>query len=62
MPIREYECETCGKVFEVLERTAGSPKAQNCPACGGNKVQQRLSTFASQVSADGGCGTSSGGG
>ena len=20
MPIREYECEACGKVFEVLER------------------------------------------
>ncbi len=62
MPIREYECETCGKVFEVLERKPTSPKAQACPACGGEKVQQRLSTFAGQVGSSGGCGTSSGGG
>ena len=33
MPIYEYECPKCGKVFEEWGRAAESHKHENCPAC-----------------------------
>ena len=34
MPIYEYECNTCEKVFEVFQRITEEPLAQ-CKSCGG---------------------------
>lgn len=43
MPIYEYECEKCGKEFELLVR--GDTKAV-CPGCGSEKLRKRFSAFA----------------
>lgn len=34
MPIYEYECTSCDKVFEVRQRISDEP-LRNCPDCGG---------------------------
>lgn len=62
MPIREYECTSCHKVFEVLERSPKPAKKPVCPACQGTKVKQRFSTFAGQTSGGAACGPAPGGG
>ena len=33
MPIYEYECPKCGKVFEEWGKAAESHKQESCPAC-----------------------------
>lgn len=45
MPIYEYECGTCTKVFEVIQKFSDAP-LEKCPTCGGpvNKVIS-LSSF-----------------
>ena len=62
VPIREYECMKCHKVFEVLERSPKPAKAPECPECHGTKVTQRFSTFAGQGLGAVGCGPAPGGG
>lgn len=34
MPIYEYECPKCGKVFEEWGKAAESHRQEPCPACG----------------------------
>ena len=34
MPIYEYRCRTCGKVFEEWVKTFDSPQLEPCPDCG----------------------------
>lgn len=34
MPIYEYECPRCGKIFEKWGRAADSHKEEPCPLCG----------------------------
>ena len=34
MPIYEYECQECGKVFEKLQ-SFSDPLEDTCPDCGG---------------------------
>ena len=41
MPIYEYECTSCDKVFEVRQRISDEP-LQNCPDCRG-KVKKIVS-------------------
>jgi putative FmdB family regulatory protein len=45
MPLYEYDCLKCGGRFEVLVR---GPQAQAtvCPACGHDKIERVLSSFA----------------
>ena len=45
MPIFEYACSHCGHVFEklVLTRNQDLPE---CPKCGGKRVEQKFSAFA----------------
>ncbi len=47
MPLFDYRCESCAREFEVLIRPAshGDP-APSCPACGSDKLERLLSTFA----------------
>ena len=46
MPIFEYVCGKCGKVFEKLI-LGKSQEALACPACGAEQVEQKFSTFSS---------------
>jgi putative FmdB family regulatory protein len=43
MPIYEYDCQDCGKQFEVWIRTTGDRTALACEACGSAKVRRRFS-------------------
>jgi len=53
MPLYEYQCRWCGKVFEMLRRMKDADDDLECPDCHSNKVERQFSTFAA-----GGCGTS----
>ena len=41
MPIYEYHCKSCDKVFEYL--VMGSGDAPDCPACSGKDVARQMS-------------------
>jgi putative FmdB family regulatory protein len=47
MPVYEYQCESCGKKFDIIatlaEKEAGL--APVCPKCGGKRVRQVFSRF-----------------
>lgn len=53
MPVYEYECEECKKVFEELRRMSDAEPAP-CPACGSIKTKRRISLFSGGKAA-GGC-------
>lgn len=42
MPIYEYECEGCERIFEVIQRFS-DPLVETCEICGGT-VRRRIST------------------
>lgn len=63
MPLYEYRCQHCRRVFEVLQRMGQSGSGLSCPACGSPAIERALSTFAcsttggAEASAPaGGCG------
>ncbi|MBL7191434.1 zinc ribbon domain-containing protein [bacterium] len=45
MPIYEYICRDCGSEFEEL--TLSAEEKPDCPACGSDSVDKKLSAFAS---------------
>ena len=47
MPIFEFECLACGAIFEKLVKKAATDEQFVCPECGSQKVDQKISTFAS---------------
>jgi putative FmdB family regulatory protein len=50
MPIFEYACQKCGKVFEkLILGKAGVELA--CPSCGSKRVEQQISAFATTTAA-----------
>jgi putative FmdB family regulatory protein len=51
MPIYEYQCQSCGKRTEVLQRMDEAPLAA-CPECGG-EVKKLLSAPAFQFKGSG---------
>lgn len=44
MPLYEYRCGDCGRLFERLVRTWN--EAVECPACASERVEKQVSTFA----------------
>ncbi|MDP9330011.1 MAG: zinc ribbon domain-containing protein [Actinomycetota bacterium] len=62
MPLYEYECSSCGSLFE--QRRSIGDDAPGCPACSSDHVRRRISMFAAATSggtrssapAGGGCG------
>ncbi|HVP57303.1 MAG TPA: zinc ribbon domain-containing protein [bacterium] len=45
LPIFEYECAKCRKVFEVLS-AGGASKRLKCPRCSSTRVKRLFSGFA----------------
>ena len=43
MPIYEYRCLECKKVFEVLSTSSNDHQEIKCAKCGGTKVQKTIS-------------------
>ena len=70
MPVYEYECSGCEKVFEVQQRLSEKPLS-TCPTCGG-EVRKLISMSSFQLkgggwysdgySSSGACGTKTDGG
>jgi len=51
MPLYEYQCESCGRRFEALQRL-DEPPLESCAECGG-KVRKLLSAPAFQFKGSG---------
>ncbi|MBB6217246.1 putative FmdB family regulatory protein [Anaerosolibacter carboniphilus] len=45
MPVFEYKCEECEKIFDVLVKTSDRDQGQKCPHCQSEKVKKLFSTF-----------------
>lgn len=62
MPMYEYRCQECGKLYEQLRRMSEADTNLECPHCGGKNVERQVSAcsfsgFASSGSSSGGgCG------
>ncbi len=56
MPLYEYRCEECGKIFEKL---ANREDEVDCPGCGSTETTRKLGPFSigSGGRSDGGCPT-----
>lgn len=57
MPMYEYRCQECGKLYEQLRRMSEADTNLQCPHCGGQKVERQVSACSFS-----GTGSSSGGG
>jgi putative FmdB family regulatory protein len=50
MPIYEYECASCGKLFTAaLSLREHDEKITACPGCGSKKVEQLISAFTAKT-------------
>lgn len=49
MPIFEYRCQDCGKIFEVLFKSRDEKLKVICPACKSKKSEKVLSVFSGKV-------------
>ena len=47
MPIYEYQCRKCGKIFEKIQKMNERGNSLTCPYCGGKKPEKILSSFSS---------------
>lgn len=45
MPIYEYACDECRRVYQFFFRSASSVKRPKCPKCGKPRLERRLSRF-----------------
>ena len=43
MPIYEYQCNSCGKITEVLTKMGGAGEEVTYESCGGSDLQKKLS-------------------
>ncbi|NQT53705.1 zinc ribbon domain-containing protein, partial [bacterium] len=52
MPVYEFLCGDCNRVFNFLARTAGAAKREpRCPKCGGGRMGKLFSRFATRSGA-----------
>jgi putative FmdB family regulatory protein len=59
MPLFEYRCRECGRVFEVFTQRRDQNISPACPDCGKKNVDRLLSPFAGRIGEGGGCATTS---
>ncbi len=59
MPIFEYRCLGCGKIFEVFTQRQELSAAPKCPDCGKTEGERVFSAFSAPNGGSGGCSTSS---
>jgi putative FmdB family regulatory protein len=52
MPLYEYECDACGKRFEIIQKFS-DPPAETCESCGKGPVHRLLSSPAIQFKGSG---------
>jgi putative FmdB family regulatory protein len=44
MPIYEYQCKKCEKIFSVLVMSASAGEPE-CPSCGSREIKKMMSAF-----------------
>jgi putative FmdB family regulatory protein len=49
LPIFEYRCKDCGKLFEVLFKSRDEKLKVTCPACKSAKSEKVFSVFSGKV-------------
>ncbi len=54
MPLYEYFCTSCQRVFETIRPAKEADAPAECPACQHGSSQRILSLFASSVKTNGG--------
>jgi len=47
MPIYEYQCRKCGRIFEKIQKVDEGGNSLKCPFCGEQKPEKILSSFCS---------------
>jgi putative FmdB family regulatory protein len=47
MPIYEYRCRKCGRIFEKIQKVEEGGDLLKCPSCGEQKPEKILSSFCS---------------
>jgi len=47
MPIYEYQCRKCEKVFEVIQKVNEGGEKLTCPSCGAKKPEKVMSCCSS---------------
>jgi putative FmdB family regulatory protein len=52
MPLYEYQCDACGRRFEVIQKFSDAPP-ETCTKCGKGPVHRRLSSPAIQFKGSG---------
>ena len=62
MPLYEYFCLDCRKLFDALRPMSQADAPICCQSCEGDKTRRTLSLFAAQASSSGGERPSMGGG
>lgn len=55
MPMYEYRCQNCGRLYEQLRRMSEADQGLRCPHCESEDVQRQISACA--VRGGGGCGS-----
>lgn len=67
MPIFDFDCQDCGKTFDIKISNQDKDKVK-CPECGSSQVKQKLSLFStggsktSQLPCSAGCSAAGSGG
>jgi putative FmdB family regulatory protein len=56
MPLFEYRCKTCSKLFESYKRPSEIEKEETCPDCGGKAVKVEIS-LTGAAGSGGSCGS-----
>ncbi len=46
MPVYEFYCSDCHKIYQFFARTAATDKVPDCPVCGKKKLSREISNFA----------------
>lgn len=60
MPIYEYQCKRCGKIFERFQKLNDREEIVKCPNCGSKEIERILSCFSykGNVTSSSSCGSS----
>lgn len=61
MPMYEYRCENCGRIYEQLRRMSEADQGLRCPHCQSENVHRQVSACSVRATGGGGCGPGSGG-
>ena len=56
MPLYEYRCESCARLFESYRRAADESGTETCPSCGGKARREAISLVGAPAGGSGSAG------